>query len=166
MALEIERKFLVIDDGWRKGNPRGARFCQGYLTDGLLAAQRATVRVRRADNRACVTIKGRRRGIARPEFEYLIPLKDAEELLTMCAKPLIEKTRYFVHHGQHCWSVDVFSGANKGLVLAEIELTNPDESFERPDWLGQEVTNERRYHNSMLNIAPIDIRDTGKSVAA
>jgi adenylate cyclase len=166
MALEIERKFLVITDEWRKGNPRGARFCQGYLAQGTLTAQRATVRVRRAGDRACVTIKGRRRGIERPEFEYLIPVNDAEELLAMCSKPLIEKTRYSVNHGKHCWSVDVFSGVNKGLVLAEIELMNADEAFERPDWLGREVTQEPRYHNSMLNISPIDLHDPAKSVAA
>jgi adenylate cyclase len=166
MPLEIERKFLVNGDGWRKGNPPATRFCQGYLAQGMLTAQRATVRVRRAGNRACVTIKGRRRGIARPEFEYLIPVKDAEELLTLCSKPLIDKTRYSVGHGNHVWAVDVFEGANRGLVLAEIELRDPEEPFERPDWLGREVTHERRYHNSMLHIPPIEIPDTDRSAAA
>jgi adenylate cyclase len=159
MPLEIERKFLVTGNGWRIGDPPGARFCQGYLAQGLATAQRATVRIRRADNRACVTIKGRRQGVTRAEFEYVIPVEDAEELLRMCSKPLIEKTRYRVHHADHVWAVDVFDGANKGLVMAEIELSDPDEPFSRPEWLGREVTHERRYQNSMLNIPPIAERD-------
>ncbi len=155
MPLEIERKFLVTGNGWREGDPPGARFCQGYLAQGSLTVQRATVRVRRAGSCACVTIKGRRRGVARAEFEYVIPVDDAEEMLRMCSKPLIEKTRYSVRNDGHTWAVDVFNGANKGLVLAEIELTDPDEPFTRPQWLGREVTHERCYRNSMLHIPPI-----------
>ena len=151
MRVEIERKFLVEGDGWRRGDPSGERFCQGYL-----AERRATVRVRRAGNRASVTIKGQRRGIARPEFEYLIPVDDAEQLLAMCRKPLIEKTRYSVRHNGHKWAVDVFDGDNAGLVLAEIELRDPEERFERPDWLGPEVTHNPRYRNSTLSMAPIN----------
>jgi adenylate cyclase len=150
MPLEIERKFLVAGDGWRANASPGVRFCQGYLAD-----TNATVRIRRAGDRACVTIKGRRDGIVRPEYEYLIPVQDAEELLQLCRKPLIEKTRHAVQHGGHVWSVDVFAGANQGLILGEIELRDPDESFARPDWLGREVTYEPRYRNSALAIAPI-----------
>lgn len=150
MALEIERKFLVEGDGWRSGDPEGVRFCQGYL-----ARDRATVRVRRAGDRACVTIKSGKVGIVRAEFDYLIPLTDAEELFRLCARPLIEKTRHYVPHGRHTWSIDVFGGHNAGLVLAEVELRAAEESFERPDWLGREVTFDRRYRNSTLSIAPI-----------
>lgn len=157
MSVEIERKFLVVGDGWRRDNPRGVRFCQGYLAQGSFTPQHITVRVRRAGERACVTIKGKREGIARPEFEYLIPVDDAEELLRLCRKPLIEKTRYTVHHAGHAWAVDVFGGANSGLVLAEIELDDPNELFARPEWLGREVTYDRRYHNSLLNVPPVEL---------
>jgi CYTH domain-containing protein len=152
MAVEIERKFLVEGAAWRDGNPQGVRFCQGYL-----AQDHATVRIRRAGDRACVTIKGARQGIVRPEFEYLIPVSDAEQLLQMCHRPLIEKTRHQVRHGRHVWAVDVFAGSNAGLVLAEIELADPGESFTRPPWLGREVTYEPRYRNSSLSIMPIHL---------
>ena len=161
MPLEIERKFLVHGDGWRANARAGVRFCQGYLADDL-----ATVRIRRAGDRACVTIKGRRHGIARPEYEYLIPVSDAEELLRICRQPLIEKTRYAVPHARHVWAVDVFGGRNSGLVLAEIELKNPDEPFTRPRWLGREVTHDRHYRNSALAIAPIQPSDDGRLSAA
>jgi adenylate cyclase len=161
MPLEIERKFLVRGDEWRLSRPAGQRFCQGYLAD-----ERATVRIRRAGERACVTIKGRREGIARAEYEYLIPVDDAEELLQLCRKPLIEKTRYPVRHGDHVWSIDVFGGINTGLVIAEIELNQPDEPFSRPPWIGREVTHEPRYRNSALTIAPIQISADGRRSAA
>jgi len=150
MPLEIERKFLVAGDGWRAGASPGVRFCQGYLADA-----NATVRIRRAGERACVTIKGRPSGIVRAEYEYLIPVQDAEELLQLCRKPLIEKTRYAVRHASHVWAVDVFAGSNRGLILGEIELRDPNETFARPDWLGREVTYEPGYRNSALAIAPI-----------
>jgi adenylate cyclase len=124
MPLEIERKISGYRRRMAKGQSAGDAFLPGL-------PRAATVRVRRAGNRACVTIKGRRRGIARAEFEYLIPVKDAEELLTLCSKPLIDKTRYSVGHRNHVWAVDVFEGANTGLVLAEIELRDPEEPFER-----------------------------------
>jgi adenylate cyclase len=101
------------------------------LARSFLTGEAATVRVRRAGDRACVTVKGRGQGISRPEFEYLIPTADAEELLQMCSKPLIEKVRYSVPHGRHVWSVDVFRGSNAGLILAEIELSRPDEATEK-----------------------------------
>jgi adenylate cyclase len=161
MPLEIERKFLVDGDEWRLSSPVGLRFCQGYLAD-----ERATVRIRRAGERACVTIKGRPRGIVRPEYEYLIPVDDAEELLQLCRKPLIEKTRYLVRHDDHLWAVDVFGGINTGLVIAEIELNDPEEQFSRPRWIGPEVTHDPRYRNSALTIAPIETPgDARRSVA-
>lgn len=145
MATEIERKFLVVGEGWRNGQP-GARYCQGYLT-----TKRITVRVRRAANHAYLTIKGPARGISRPEFEYPIPVEDAETMLrTLCKRPLVEKTRYAVFFAGKEWAVDVFSGKNAGLVLAEIELSNPDEPFEMPPWIGEEVTHDKRYKNSSL----------------
>jgi CYTH domain-containing protein len=145
MPLEIERKFLVTGNGWQNGTS-GDEFCQGYIQ-----SRGATVRVRRAGARAYVTIKGQADGIARPEFEYPIPVEDAEVMLrTLCRRPLIEKTRFTVRNGDHDWAVDVFAGANTGLVLAEIELTRADEEFARPDWVGREVTHDRRYKNSAL----------------
>jgi CYTH domain-containing protein len=147
MAIEIERKFLVIGDGWRDGH-QGARYCQGYITSGTV-----TVRVRRAGATAMLTIKGRPRGTARPEFEYPIPVDDAEELLEcMCRKPLVEKTRYEVPYGGHTWHIPLFGGRNAGLVVAEIELSRNDEEFARPDWLGREVTHEKKYRNSSLSV--------------
>ncbi len=146
MPFEIERKFLLAD-GDRPRLAEGARYCQGYLSRGEV-----TVRVRRAADQAFLTVKGRPRGIVRPEFEYGIPVEDAEALLSLCKRPLIEKTRYCVPFGGHVWFVDVFGGGNSGLVLAEIELDHADESFERPPWLGREVTHDRRYSNSALGI--------------
>jgi adenylate cyclase len=143
MPVEIERKFLVTGDGWRHGGA-GERYCQGYIVSGNV-----TVRVRRAGAMAMLTIKGRPRGIVRSEFEYPIPVDDAEELLEcMCRKPLVEKMRYEVPHGLHVWHVDEFGGKNAGLVLAEIELSRDDEAFARPDWIGREVTHEKKYRNS------------------
>jgi adenylate cyclase len=131
MPLEIERKFLVINDSWRNRAP-GARFCQGYLTNTGV-----TVRVRRAGSRAYLIVKGPQRGICRSEFEYPISVDEAEEMLrSLCKKPLLEKTRYEVMHERHIWFVDVFAGNNAGLVLAEIELDHLDQPFARPDWIG------------------------------
>jgi CYTH domain-containing protein len=145
MPVEIERKFLVTGDGWRNGR-QGARYCQGYIVSGAV-----TVRVRRAGATAVITIKGRPRGIARPEYEYPIPVEDAEELLEcMCRKPLVEKMRYEVPYRGHIWHVDEFGGKNAGLVLAEIELSHPDEEFARPEWIGRDVTHEKKYRNSSL----------------
>jgi adenylate cyclase len=149
MPFEIERKFLVINESWRNGAP-GARFCQGYLTNTGV-----TVRVRRAGSRAYLTVKGPQRGICRSEFEYPIPVDEAEEMLrSLCKKPLLEKTRYEVMHERHVWFVDVFAGNNAGLVLAEIELGHPDEPFARPRWIGREVSHDPSYRNSVLADEP------------
>ncbi len=145
MAVEIERKFLVKDDSWRQGE--GTRFRQGYLSREI----DRTVRVRIAGDRGVLTIKGRTEGARRPEFEYEIPVTDAEEMLdNLCERPLIEKNRYLVEFDGAIFEVDEFSGDNKGLVIAELELNSESQSFPRPGWLGAEVTDDPRYFNSNL----------------
>lgn len=146
MAEEIERKFLVNSDAWR-AQASGTRFRQGFLSTD----PDRTVRVRAAGARGTLTIKGRTVGARRPEYEYEIPLADAEQMLdTLCERPLIEKVRFELHDGTHLWEIDVFEGDNAGLVVAEIELESEEESFERPDWLGEEVTDDPRYFNANL----------------
>lgn len=147
MPQEIERKFLVKDDGWRAAAQHGQYMCQGYIP-GL---ERASVRVRVCGDRAHLNIKSATLGISRAEYEYEIPVHEAQEILhTLCEQPLIEKTRYHVACGGHVWDVDVFSGDNEGLVVAEIELQSTDEPFERPSWLGPEVSHDKRYYNVCL----------------
>jgi adenylate cyclase len=149
MGREIERKFLVKNDTWRAG-AEGIPYVQGYLSRD---ADR-TVRVRRAGTKAFLTIKGKPDGISRAEFEYEIPLADTGELLALCVGPLVEKTRYRIPFAGHCWEVDEFHGANAGLIVAEIELTAPEDAFEKPDWLGEEVSDDPRYANSRLSECP------------
>lgn len=146
VGVEIERKFLVSDDRWRDG-AEGVAMRQGYLcADG-----QRTVRVREAGDRAWITIKGPSEGLTRAEFEYEIPRRDAGYLLDhLCARPLIEKTRWALRHGAHTWEIDEFGGQNAGLIVAEIELASEDETFEPPPWLGHEVTGDRRYSNAAL----------------
>ncbi|MGD2136744.1 MAG: CYTH domain-containing protein [Gammaproteobacteria bacterium] len=145
MAREIERKFLVTTREWQSGDAQEYR--QGYLN---LDKER-TVRVRIAGEAAYLTIKGITQGATRREFEYAIPLADARELLTnLCHKPLIEKRRHKVRHGGLTWEVDEFFGDNAGLVVAEVELEDEDQPFERPPWLGEEVTDDPRYYNASL----------------
>ncbi len=147
MAREIERKFLVINDGWRDGADHGVRFKQGYLCE----PNTASVRVRIEGDVARLNIKSATLGISRHEYEYDVPLRDAEEMLkSLCGGPLIEKTRYHVEHGPHVWEIDVFDGDNAGLIVAELELQREDEPFEKPAWLGAEVSHEKRYYNVML----------------
>ncbi len=149
MPVEIERKFLVAKDCWR-GHARGQRYCQGYLSKGDV-----TVRVRRAGPRAFLTIKGSGDGIVRPEFEYEVPVEEAEEMIKLCRRPLTEKTRYEVLHEGVLWEVDEFEGENAGLVLAEVELEHPDQLLALPEWVGAEVTSDQRYRNSQLVDAPM-----------
>lgn len=146
MGVEIERKFLVAGDEWRAGASPGTRYRQGYLATNALCS----VRVRVGGNAAYLNIKGATKGATRLEFEYPLPLRDAEEMLGRLAGALVEKTRYVVAFGAHTWEIDMFEGANDGLVVAEIELGREDEDFARPAWLGQEVTNEQRYYNAAL----------------
>ncbi|WP_296945261.1 CYTH domain-containing protein [uncultured Massilia sp.] len=146
MGVEIERKFLPANDGWRGlGTPTLMR--QGYLVSDAVR----TVRVRIEGERAVITVKGKSTGIRRGEWEYEIPVADAVELLDgLCEQPLVEKIRHRIAHAGHVWEVDEFLGLNAGLVVAEIELDAEDEAFDKPDWIGAEVTAEKRYTNASL----------------
>jgi adenylate cyclase len=147
MATEIERKFLVIDDSWRGQAREGVRMRQGYLNGGGLSS----VRVRVQGGSAFLNIKSATLGVWRREYEYPIPQRDAQEMLDhLCPGPLIEKTRYEVEHAGHVWEVDVFEGDNAGLIVAEIELEDEDESFATPAWAGGEVSHDPRYYNVCL----------------
>lgn len=148
MATEIERKFLVRGDAWRTAN--GVLLVQGYLNRD----KARTVRVRIAGDQAFLTIKGLTQGATRAEFEYPIPVADAHQLLALSDGPVLAKVRHTFVHGGHTWEVDVFQGANEGLVVAEIELTREDEPFARPDWLGNEVTHDSRFYNANLIAHP------------
>lgn len=149
MATEIERKFLITNPAWNEmcTTVKVCNIKQGYLSKGQLS----TVRVRIADTTAFVTIKGKRVGNACDEFEYHIPLSDAEEMLALSVTPLVIKTRYIARdqYGQ-TWDVDVFGGINSGLVLAEIEMETVDQHVMLPEWIGTEVTHDHRYHNTYL----------------
>ena len=149
MALEIERKFLVDAEKWQPNVP-GTLLCQGYL--GI--DPNPTVRVRIAGDKAFLTIKGRTESISRPEFEYEIPVADAQEMLKLAISNPVEKTRYKVMFEESLWEVDVFSGKNEGLIMAEIELESENQDFARPDWLLDEVSGDRRYYNSYLSEHP------------
>ncbi|MEM9554172.1 MAG: CYTH domain-containing protein [Acidobacteriota bacterium] len=157
MAQEIEKKFLVAGDGWRvaaDGSPIvGTPFNQGYLA----TEPERNVRVRTEGERGTLTIKSKGEGsgsLVRREFEYEIPRADVEQILAFCKPTPIEKTRYRVRHGDHVWEIDEFHGANDGLLVAEIELSVPDEPFARPDWLGDDVTDDPRYLNANLVETP------------
>jgi len=147
MADEIERKFLVAGNAWQAGARRAREIVQGYVAlDGL-----ASVRVRIVDGaHATLTIKSRAAEIRRREFEYQIPLADAGVLLELRTGAIIEKVRYELACGALTWEIDVFSGENEGLVIAEIELDHEDQAFERPAWLGEEITSNDRYYNASL----------------
>lgn len=150
MGEEIERKFLVVGDGWRN-TAEAEPLRQGFLS----TEPERTVRVRLAGSRGSLTIKGKTIGARRQEFEYEIPGADAQRMLdTLCERPLIEKVRYRLRVGRHIWEVDVFEGENAGLVIAEVELESEDEAFEKPDWAGEEVTDDPRYFNSNLVAKP------------
>lgn len=156
MAIEIERKFLVLNDAWRAAADPGTDYCQGYLTRVTgEGAARCSVRVRIEGDQARLNIKSATLGIRRREYEYLLPMADALEILNdLTLEAVVEKTRYHVPDGQHIWEVDVFKGANAGLVVAEIELSHEDEIFERPAWLGEEVSDDPRYYNVSLASHP------------
>jgi len=145
MGTEIERKFLVINDQWQQQVDRSSHMMQGYLSRG---AERS-VRVRATGGgKAFLNIKSSANGITRSEYEYEIPLTDANEILDKIAiKPVIDKVRNFVIQGKHTWEIDVFEGDNKGLIVAEIELESEDEFFEKPAWLGIEVSEDPRFYN-------------------
>ena len=150
MGKEIERKFLVKGDSWRAG-AHGKRYRQGYLS----TVKERTVRARVAGDQGFITIKGLTVGDSRPEYEYEIPLADANEILDQLAeKPIIEKTRYRIPQGDVVFEVDEFEGVNKGLIVAEVELKSEDQKFDKPAWLGNEVSNDPRYFNANLVAKP------------
>jgi len=146
MAKEIERKFLVKGADWQR-LAKGTRYRQGYLN----SVKERTVRVRTIDDKGYLTVKGMTIGATRSEYEYEIPAADADAMLTdLCEKPLIEKNRYKIAKGSHVWEIDEFFGENRGLVVAEVELAREEEAFEKPAWIGEEVTGDPRYFNSNL----------------
>jgi len=148
MPLEIERKFLVSGNAWRQG--KGVRIAQGYLNRD----KERTVRVRTAGEKAFLTVKGCVSDCTHTEFEYEIPVADARQLLKICDGPVLEKIRYDVDVSGLRWEVDEFLGENEGLVVAEVELQSEDQRFDRPDWIGQEVTGDPKYFNSSLIVNP------------
>jgi adenylate cyclase len=151
MAVEIERKFLPRGDAWRGAVRDSARLVQGYVAN----TRRCSVRVRIAGEDAWLSLKSMDPGTTRLEFEYAIPVADAREVLARMEEgPRVEKIRHRVPAGRHCFEVDEFLGENAGLVIAEIELESPGEEFVRPAWLGDEVTDEPRYHSFVLARAP------------
>lgn len=145
MGVEIERKFLVIDDSWKAVACKNQVCRQGYLFSG----KGRTVRVRIMGDQAFLTIKGPTEGISRNEFEYQIPVDDAKAMFPMCGN-LVEKVRYFIIHSGLQWELDVFTGENEGLVMAEVELESEDQPFDLPSWAGEEVTGDPRYYNAYL----------------
>jgi adenylate cyclase len=150
MAYEIERKFLLINEQWRDEVENSFTLQQGYLSTN----PNATVRIRIKNEQATLTIKSKNIGIRRNEFEYQIPTEEAQQLLALCEGPLIEKIRYTICRGSHTWEIDEFNGHNTGLILAEIELTHEDDAFEKPTWVGDEVSDDVRYYNSNLVAHP------------
>ncbi len=149
---EIERKFLVKRDGaFKKFASSSSDIAQGYMN-----VEGATVRIRLRDDKAYLTIKGPSKdgGVSRYEFEREIPTEDAREMLKLCRGGLVEKTRYLVPYKGHTFEVDEFKGANEGLLFAEVELSSEDEAFEKPDWLGPEVTGDRHFYNKGLLKTP------------
>ncbi len=149
--LEIERKFLVDRIKWSlPAKPPGTEYLQGYLS----IDEEKVVRVRVAGDKGFLTIKGKSETFSHPEFEYEIPVDDATELITQYTVSRVEKTRTRIPAGNHTWEVDEFHGENEGLLMAEIELKSPGEIFDTPDWLGEEVTGDKRYYNAYLSLHP------------
>ncbi len=145
MAIEIERKFLVKKNSWTRPN-EGTLYIQGYLS----SSPETTVRIRIAGKIGFITIKGKTTGFSREEFEYEIPVEDAEILLKKCKNAPIKKIRYKVLLNGTLWEIDEFLEENSGLLMAEVELPDEKASFFRPEWLGKEVTDDKRYHNSHI----------------
>ncbi|MDJ0582401.1 CYTH domain-containing protein [Crocosphaera sp.] len=147
MAIEIERKFLIINDSWRSLG-LGKVYKQGYIAT---VDKMTTIRVRIIGEEAYLTIKSKTEGISRNEFEYPIPLEDAQMMLdTLCDRPLIEKIRYKINYDNLLWEVDEFQGENQGLIIAEVELENESQTINIPDWVGKEVSHDPRYYNVNL----------------
>lgn len=147
MGIEIERKFLLTTDDWRKSAGQPVLYLQGYL----VGSEQSSVRIRVEGDKAFINIKSATLGIRRQEYQYPIPVEDAEKILDdLCEKPLIEKHRYFIQQDSHTWEIDEYFGDNEGLIVAEIELESEDEIFEKPAWIGKEVSDDTRYYNVCL----------------
>ncbi|MBO9198862.1 MULTISPECIES: CYTH domain-containing protein [Niastella] len=151
MGIEIERKFLVDKEKWDQvTKEKQSLYRQGYM----VSDPEKTIRVRLTDKEAFLTIKGLTVGASRQEFEYPIPVYEAQQLLDGFCDTVVSKIRYFIHHDNKLWEVDEFLGDNEGLMVAEIELESEDEAFSLPDWVGKEVTSEKKYSNSNLAKKP------------
>lgn len=151
MATEIEHKFLLKNENWRKEVSHCVVYKQGYLS----SQSTSSIRVRISNREAWLNIKSATIGTQRSEYEYEIPLSDAQEILdNLCFKPVIEKTRHFVKYENHLWEIDEFDGENAGLIVAEIELNSLNENFTKPDWIGEDVTQDVRYYNNNLAKTP------------
>lgn len=151
MAIEIERKFLLLNDNWRTEVFKSINYRQGYLNSDASSS----VRIRVSDETAKINIKSATIGSQRSEYEYDIPAVDAHEMLSaLCHQPLVEKTRHLVKIGKHTWEIDEYKGDNQGLIVAEIELSAVDEVFEKPEWVGLDVTEDIRYYNNQLSKHP------------
>ncbi len=150
MGQEIERKYLVTGDGWRQAD-RKSHYRQGYLA----IQDHGVVRIRVSDDKAWLTIKGKMQGIVRSEFEYQIPLAEANQMLDqLSVNNVVEKMRYFIDYKGMLWEVDEFLGDNEGLLLAEVELEHEEQEVSLPDWVGQDVSTEQKYHNAYLSKYP------------
>lgn len=150
MGFEIEKKFLLKNKSWKSEVYKSIHIKQGYLSSEI----ERTVRIRVTDNEGLITIKGKTENLTRAEFEYKIPISDAIELLVLCESPLIEKTRYLIKRQEVVWEVDEFLGANSGLIVAEVELCDENQSLDLPDWIGEEVSMDPKYYNSALIANP------------
>jgi adenylate cyclase len=147
MSTEIERKFLLENDSWRKDADEGLYMVQGYMGSN----EKSSIRIRINGDTANLNIKSKTIGIQRSEYDYPIPIDEAKEILeSLCDKPFIEKTRFHVMHDGHEWEIDVFAGDNEGLIVAELELDSVDENFTLPDWVGEDVSEDPRYYNICL----------------
>lgn len=147
MPIEIEHKFLLANDTWRQFVSQSIEYQQGYLNSD----PESSIRVRISDTKAWFNLKSATIGNHRQEYEYPIPLVDAKEILKfLCKKPLIVKTRHFIKRDLHTWEIDEFHADNEGLIVAEIELSSLNEVFDKPSWLGREVTHDLRYYNNNL----------------
>jgi len=151
VAIEIERKFLLRNDNWRAAADGGTPYRQGYLS----GSEQGSVRIRIEGDVAKLNIKSATLGVQRLEYEYPIPIADAEEMLTqLCPAPLVEKRRYHLHYAGRLWEIDEFYGDNAGLVVAEVELESVDAPLQLPEWVGEEVSYDPRYYNSALAKRP------------
>jgi adenylate cyclase len=160
MAREIERKFLVKGDAWKAQAFAKKHYAQGYLNDIHQPGNKSSIRVRIEDDQGRLNIKSLEIGLSRDEYEYPIPLEDAEKMLrTLTVGPVIEKNRYFIKVGNHTWEVDEFLGDNAGLIVAEVEMETEEDDIEMPEWVGKEVTHLPRYYNVSLSQNPYSTWD-------